>query len=54
VDVKAGQVQQVVVRFTLPQVSGQLRVLPTARLTPVTWTYRGMTTTDAVPFTLSF
>jgi hypothetical protein len=54
VDVKAGQTQRVVVRFTLPQVSGQIRVLPTARLTPVTWTYRGTTTTDAQPFTLSF
>jgi hypothetical protein len=54
VDVKAGQVQRVVVRFTLPQASGQMRVLPTARLTPVTWTYRGTTTTDAVPFTVSF
>jgi hypothetical protein len=54
VDLKAGAAQQVVVHFTLPQASGQIRVLPTARLTPVSWTYRGSTTTDAQPFTLSF
>ena len=54
VDVKTGQAQQVVVRFTLPQTSGQIRVLPTARLTPVTWHYRQTTTNDAVPFTVSF
>ncbi len=54
VDVKAGHEQDVVVHFTLPQASGQFTVLPTARLTPVTWHYRGTTTTDAVPFTVSF
>ncbi len=54
VDVKAGQQQQIVVHFTLPQTTGQFTVLPTARLTPVTWHYRGTTTTDAVPFTISF
>jgi len=54
VDVKAGHEQDVVVHFTLPQSSGQFTVLPTARLTPVTWHFRGATTTDAVPFTVSF
>ena len=54
VDVKTGQVQRVVVHFTLPQTSGQIRVLPTARLNPVAWTYRGTTKTDAQPFTVSF
>ena len=54
VDVKAGQAQRIVVHFTLPQVTGQIRVLPTARLSPVSWTYRGTTTTDAQAFTLSF
>ncbi|HLM96867.1 MAG TPA: hypothetical protein VK283_11170, partial [Acidimicrobiales bacterium] len=54
VDVKAGHEQDVVVHFTLPQASGQFTVLPTARLTPVTWHYRGSTTTDAVPFSVSF
>jgi hypothetical protein len=54
VDIKAGQAQQVVVRFTLPQATGQMRVLPTARLSPVTWRFRGGTTTDAVPFTVSW
>jgi hypothetical protein len=54
VDIKAGQAQQVVVRFTLPQASGQIQVLPSARLTPVTWHFRGETTTDAVPFTVAW
>ncbi len=54
VDVKAGQTQDVVVRFTLPQASGRVQVVPTARLTPVTWHYRGTTETDAAPFTLSW
>ena len=43
-----------VVRFTVPQSSGQVSVVPTARLTPVTWHYRGSTLNDAVPFTLSW
>jgi hypothetical protein len=54
VDVKAGQAQQVVIHFTLPLASGQIRVLPTARLSPVTWSYRKTFTTDSVPFTLSW
>jgi Protein of unknown function (DUF4012) len=54
VDVKAGDSEQFVIRFTLPQSSGQISIVPTARLTPVTWHYRGSTTTDAVPFTFSF
>jgi hypothetical protein len=54
VDIKAGQAQTVVVRFTLPQATGQVTVMPTARLNPVTWHYRGTTETDSVPFTVSF
>jgi hypothetical protein len=54
VDVKAGDSEQFVIHFTLPQSSGQVSIVPTARLTPVTWHYRGSTTTDAVPFTLSW
>ncbi|MGD0378692.1 MAG: DUF4012 domain-containing protein [Acidimicrobiales bacterium] len=54
VDVKEGQAQQITVRFTLPLSSGEVNVLPTARLTPVTWHYRGSTFSDAAPFTLSF
>jgi hypothetical protein len=54
VDVKAGQAQDLVIRFTLPQATGEVRVLPTARLTPVTWHYRGTTETDAAPFTVSW
>ena len=54
VDIKAGQAQQVVVRFTLPMTSGQIKVLPSARLTPVTWHFRGEITSDAVPFTVAW
>jgi hypothetical protein len=54
VDLKTGQVQRVVVHFTLPQTSGEISVLPTARLDPVVWSYRGTTKTDAQPFTVSF
>jgi hypothetical protein len=54
VDVKEGQAQQITVRFTLPLSTGEVNVLPTARLTPVIWHYRGSTYSDAVPFTLSF
>ena len=49
VDVKEGQAQQVVVRFTLPLSSGEVNVLPTARLTPVTWHYRGSTSATPPP-----
>ena len=54
VDVKAGQSQDVVIHFTLPLATGQIKVLPTARLNPVTWHYRATTTTDSVPFTVSW
>ena len=54
VDVKAGQSQVVVIHFTLPLASGQIEVLPTARLNPVTWHYRSTFTTDSVPFTISW
>ncbi|HEY5025309.1 MAG TPA: DUF4012 domain-containing protein [Acidimicrobiales bacterium] len=54
VDVKAGQTQDVVIHFSLPQATGHLSVVPTARLSPVTWHYRGTTETDSAPFTLSW
>ncbi len=54
VDLKAGKAEDVVIRFTLPQHTGEISVVPTARLTPVTWHYRGTTETDATPFTLSW
>jgi len=53
VDVKMGQDERLVVRFTLPA-HGRMTVLPTARLDPVTWKYRGQTHTDAAPFTLTW
>jgi len=54
VDVKAGEAQRFVVRFVLPQASGRITVLPSARLTPETWHYRSTTTTDAARFTVSW
>jgi hypothetical protein len=54
VDIKAGRAEKIVVHFTVPQATGEVRVVPTGRLTPVTWHYRGTTHTDSVPFTLSW
>jgi hypothetical protein len=54
VDVKEGASQQVVVHFTLPLAHGSMEVVPSARLTPETWTYNGRTTTDATPFSLTW
>jgi hypothetical protein len=54
VDVKAGQSQRIVVRFTLPGAHGQMTVVPTARLNPVTWSYEGTTGTDSTTFFVSW
>ena len=54
VDVKDGQSETVVVHFTMPEAHGTLDVLPTARLVPVGWGYRGSPHTDAAPFALSW
>ena len=40
--------------FTLPLAHGSMEVVPSARLTPVTWNYNGRTTTDATPFSLTW
>ncbi len=54
VDVHAGASQQIVVTFTLPPGHGSMTVVPAARLSPVSWHYRGATYGDAAPFTLSW
>jgi Protein of unknown function (DUF4012) len=54
VDLKAGSSQQIVVTFRLPAGPGSLTVVPSARLSPVPWTYRGSLYSDAAPFTLSW
>jgi hypothetical protein len=54
VDVKEGATQQIVVTFRLPAGPGSLTVVPSARLNPVSWQYRGNTYNDAAPFTLSW
>lgn len=54
VDVKQGHSEQVVVRFDLPSIHGLLTVLPSARLRPVSWSYRGHNLTDSSPFTVSW
>jgi hypothetical protein len=54
VDVKAGGSQTVVVRFTVPGAHGTMTVLPSARLSAVPWSYRGTTSSDAAPFSVSW
>ena len=52
IDVKEGASEQVILRFTLLQAHGEMRVVPSARLTPETWKIQGRTTTDASPFSV--
>ncbi|HVC71024.1 MAG TPA: DUF4012 domain-containing protein [Acidimicrobiales bacterium] len=54
VDVHAGATETIVVTFDLPAGHGSLTVVPSARLSPVTWHYRGAVHSDATPFTLSW
>jgi len=54
VDVGAGAQQQVVVTFRLPAGHGSMTVVPSARVSPVSWHYRGASYSDAAPFTLSW
>ncbi|HEY5252076.1 MAG TPA: hypothetical protein VIJ09_10455, partial [Acidimicrobiales bacterium] len=54
VDVKEGATQQIVVTFQLPAGHGSMTVVPSARLNPISWHYRGDTYNDASPFTLSW
>ena len=54
VDVKTGHSQSFTVSFTIPLAHGQVQVVPSARLTPVTWHYRGTTESDATPLTFSW
>jgi hypothetical protein len=54
VDVRQGASEQVVVHFDLPSALGRVTVLPSARLSPVAWTYTGGSATDAAPFVISW
>ncbi len=54
VDVKDGSSEQIVVTFRLPAGPGSMTVVPSARLAPVSWRYRGSVFSDAAPFTLSW
>jgi hypothetical protein len=54
VDVKRGDSERFVVHFDLPSAHGAVTVSPSARLTPVAWTYPGGSTTDSVPFVISW
>jgi hypothetical protein len=54
VDVKAGASQQITVTFDLPAGHGSMTVVPSARLQPVVWHYRGNSFNDGAPFTLSW
>ncbi|MGH9016994.1 MAG: hypothetical protein ACRDY1_04515, partial [Acidimicrobiales bacterium] len=54
VDVAAGASQTITVTFSLPAGPGSMTVVPSARLAPVEWHFRGATDSDAAPFTLSW
>ena len=54
VDVKAGATQKIVVTFRLPPGPGSMTIVPSARLSPVSWHYRGAAYNDGAPFTLSW
>jgi hypothetical protein len=54
VDVVDGASQQIVITFRLPAGHGSLTVVPSARLSPVSWHYRGAVFSDAAPFSLSW
>jgi hypothetical protein len=54
VDVKAGASEQIVVTFRLPAGPGSMTVVPSARLSPVPWDYRGTVHNDTAPFTVSW
>ena len=54
VAVKAGATEKIVVTFRLPPGHGSMTVVPSARLTPVSWHYRGAVYNDGAPFTLSW
>jgi hypothetical protein len=54
VDVRQGDSEQVVVHFELSGAVRHLDVVPSARLSPVPWTYTGGSATDAAPFVVSW
>ncbi|HEY7948608.1 MAG TPA: DUF4012 domain-containing protein [Acidimicrobiales bacterium] len=54
VDVHPGATQRVVVSFRLPAGHGAMTVVPSARLAPVAWHYRGAVHSDVTPFSLSW
>jgi hypothetical protein len=54
VDVKDGATQQIVITFQWPAGPGSMTIVPSARLNPVSWHYRGAVYNDASPFTLSW
>jgi hypothetical protein len=54
VDVKAGASTQVVVTFPLPSGPGSMTIVPSARLTPETWSYEGTDHSDTAAFSLSW
>jgi hypothetical protein len=54
VDVKAGRSETVTVHFVMPGTHGQITVVPSARIPPEAWSFRGMSFTDASPVTVSW
>jgi hypothetical protein len=54
IDVLQGASERVVVRFTLPSLHGRATVVPSARLTPVTWVFNGGSHSDSTPFVVTW
>jgi hypothetical protein len=54
VDVKAGRSETVTVHFVMPGTHGLITVVPSARIPPEEWSFRGSSFTDAAPVTISW
>jgi hypothetical protein len=54
IDVKAGRREAVTVHFVMPGTHGQMTVVPSARIPPESWSFRGRNFTDATPETVSW
>jgi hypothetical protein len=54
IDVLQGGSESVVLSFTLPTAHGRATVVPSARLTPVNWTFNGTSHPDSTPFVVTW
>ncbi|MGO9341385.1 MAG: DUF4012 domain-containing protein [Acidimicrobiales bacterium] len=54
IDVKAGRSETVTVHFVMPGAHGEMTVVPSARIPPESWSFRGKDFTDASPVSVSW